>query len=69
MFYNFFGVTPNEKFAMNLIVYASLTNTNQQKNENAQRRMLRAIFFKKKLDSQTYVLLDNKLVFLFILLK
>ena len=38
-----------------LLVYGSAAQTNLQKIEYAQRRTLRAIFFKKKIDSMVNV--------------
>ena len=44
-----------------LIVYGSAAKTNLKKIENAQRRILREIFFQKKFDSLRDILLDNKI--------
>ena len=57
MFYNFFA---KSIICYGLIVYGSAANTNLKKTENAQRRILRALFFKKKFDSLRDILLDNK---------
>ena len=44
-----------------LLVYGIAAKTNLQKIERAQRRILRAIFFKKKIDSMVNVLADHKI--------
>ena len=54
MFYNSFA---KSIICYELIVCGSAAKTNLKKIENAQRRILRAIFFKKKFDS----LRDNKI--------
>ena len=41
-------------------MYGSADKTNPKKIENAQRRILRAVFFKKNFDSLRDILLDNK---------
>ena len=58
MFYNSFA---KSIICYGLIVYGSAAKTNLKKIENAQRRILRAIFFKKKFDSLRDILLDNKI--------
>ena len=58
MFYNSFA---KSMICYGLIVYGSAAKTNLKKIENAQRRILRAIFFKKKFDSLRDILLDNKI--------
>ena len=58
MFYNSFV---KSIICYGLIVYGSATKTNLKKIENAQRRILRAIFYKKKFDSLRDILLDNKI--------
>ena len=42
-----------------IIVYGATTKTNLSKIETAQRRIMRAIFFKKKMDSITDVLREK----------
>ena len=46
MFYNSFA---KSIICYGLIVYGSASKTNLKKIENAQRRILRAIFFKKEI--------------------
>ena len=58
MFYNSFA---KSVICYGLIVYGSAAKTNLKKIENAQRRILRAIFFKNKFDSLRDILLDNKI--------
>ena len=48
-----------------LIVYGSAAKTNRNKIENAQRRILRATFFKKKFESLRNILFDNKIFTVF----
>ena len=65
MFYNSFAKSVT---CYGLLVYGSAAKTNLQKIECAQRRILRAIFFKKKFDSMVNLLADNKILNLFELL-
>ena len=62
MFYNSFA---KSVICYGLLVYGSAAKTNLQKIECAQRRILRAIFFKKKFDSMVNVLADNKILNVF----
>ena len=43
-----------------IIAYGATAKTNWSKIEMAQRRIMRAIFFKKKMDSKTDVLQKNE---------
>ena len=45
-----------------LLVYGSAAKTNSQKIECAQRRTLRAIFFKNEIDSMVNVIADHKIL-------
>ena len=56
MFYNSFA---KSIICCGLIVYGEAAETNLKKIENARRRILRAIFFKKKFDSLRDILLDD----------
>ena len=62
MFYNFFV---KSIICSGLLVYGSAAKTNLQKIECAKRRILRAIFFKKKTDSMVNVLADHKILNVF----
>ena len=62
MFYNSFA---KSIISDGLLIYGSAAKTNLQKIETVQRRILRAIFFKTKMDSLSDVLADNKILTVF----
>ena len=56
MFYNCYA---KSLINYGIIVYGATAKTNLSKIEMAQRRIMRAIFFKKKMDSITDVVREN----------
>ena len=62
MFYNSFA---KSRICYGLLIYGSAAKTNLSKIEKAQRRILRAIFFKKKFDSLHDLLRTNKILTVF----
>ena len=62
MFYNSFA---KSKICYGLLIYGSAAKTNLLKIEKAQRRILRAIFFKKKFDSLRDLFRTNKILTVF----
>ena len=58
MFYNSFA---RSVISYGILVYGSAAKTNLKKIENAQRRIIRAIFF-KKFESIANILLENKVL-------
>ena len=46
-------------------MYGSAAKTNLKKIENAQRRIIRAIFFKKRFESIGNLILENKVLTIF----
>ena len=62
MFFNSFA---KSVICYGLLVYGSAARTNLQKFERAQERILRAIFFKNKIDSMVNVLADHKILNVF----
>ena len=58
MFYNSFA---KSVITYGLLIYGSAAKTNLAKIDSAQRRILRAIFFKKKYDSMQEILSKNKI--------
>ena len=57
MFYNSFA---KSVICYGLLIYGTGANSNLKKIEMAQRRTLRAVFFKKKYDSLENILVQNK---------
>ena len=62
MFYNSFA---RSIISYGILVYGSAAKTNLKKIENAQRRIIRAIFFKKRSESISNLLLENKVLTVF----
>ena len=62
MFYNSFA---KSRICYGLLIYGSAAKTNLSKIEKAQRRILRAIFFKKKFDFLHDLLRTNKILTVF----
>ena len=62
MFYNSFA---RSIISYGILVYGSAAKTNLKKIENAQRRIIRAIFFKKRSESISNLLLENKILTVF----
>ena len=62
MFYNSFAMSI---ISYGILVYGSTVKTNLKKIENAQRRNIRASFFKKRFKSIANLLLENKVLTVF----
>ena len=62
MFYNSFA---KSRIRYGLLIYGSGAITNMSKSEKAQRRILRAIFFKKKFYSLNDLLRTNEILTVF----
>ena len=62
MFYNSFAKTVN---CYGLLIYGTAAKSNLRKIEMAQRRILRAFFFKRKYDYLVNVLQQNKIISVF----